>query len=1207
MTDQPGELEDLIDLSFEVADEDELVENLEDGDFFEGMTPRQIKRHKFQQTLKDLKKLASALPRLNAADRSAAMKIFEDAEKTGCELSLATFYKCAWPHLDPAPYKHNWHVDATAEQAEKLITGETRRLIVNQPPRTGKSNLLSVVFPLWVWIQSERGPMSGPQVKFLCASYGQSLSLKHSGDMRKLISSPWFQKHWGTAFKLLDDRNAVGFFENDRGGYRMSTSVGAGLTGQGGDCVLAGTFVNTPSGRVRIEDLKIGDQVYGFDISQDKVVTSRVLAQRSLVKKGLYEIRTSFGNSLFCTADHPIFVPGRGYVEASKLGCGDRIVVTGGARRRHSPPVLRVRTTSAEDTLPSTEIVETRGVRQLLRSALRLRTPREKTRASLFTLWRTKLSAAFSLLHVGLRRGNEERAPTNKEGKILSRLRRCFLQNNDLLHPPMRRLGALTTDDGFTESQIQKAREIFEPVQISDTFHPNQRSAPMCGLSETGLQGSDRQDSKTLGSGGTSYRREHTEQSTGESHSFVPVVPQETPPWEIETVLEVCSGSEGSYEFYDIQVEGCCNFFANDILVHNCILIDDPHNTQDVVSEAERTAAINWYSQSLVTRLNDPKTGVMLLVMQRQHEEDLTGYLMENEPEFWEHFVLRMRYEINPFLEYDPRGYDENGEILEDLASAEGTLLWPERIPENEVAKMEKTLGTYGCTPAESPVLMADLTLKPISEVKAGDEVAGFTTDTENGTARRSLKKSTVKRTFSYVAPVVKITLDTLETIRCTADHKWFMGKGGAGSKENRPMYRPAKIGRSLIRVCPPRLPNLTPEQERMAGWLGGFFDGEGSATNCEKRKQIRPNGERFPPSVQLSFYQTADKNLPVCEELERCLKEFGFTYNLYRGKNPVDKPHWQEKRHYQLNDMGPQGIQKFLHIVKPVKWKERITEGAYRSKFSTGKEKIISIEPDGVEPVYALETTTGNYVVWGLASSNSEGQLQQRPSPKGGGIIKVEHWKMFPPEGQEEEWKRDGVICWPPVEYVVASLDGAYTEREENDPSGFTVWGLWYDKLGLPKVIAMHAWEDFLSFNPLVMRVGNNCRKFKVDVLLIEAKASGISAAQEIQRVFGASEWTTILVNPKGDKVARAISVQGIWEEGTIMAPDRAWAQLLIDRFAQFPKGKRKDIVDSGTQAIRWMRDNGLIKRRDERMREVHDALPRPGASLADAPPYDV
>jgi predicted phage terminase large subunit-like protein len=62
----------------------------------------------------------------------------------------------------------------------------------------------------------------------------------------------------------------------------------------------------------------------------------------------------------------------------------------------------------------------------------------------------------------------------------------------------------------------------------------------------------------------------------------------------------------------------------------DCIVIDDPHNPQQVLSEVERATALRWVDQQLVTRLNDARTGVIVVIMQRLHERDLTGHLLEH-------------------------------------------------------------------------------------------------------------------------------------------------------------------------------------------------------------------------------------------------------------------------------------------------------------------------------------------------------------------------------------------------------------------------------------------------------------------------------------------------------------------------------------------------------------------------------------------------
>jgi hypothetical protein len=65
------------------------------------------------------------------------------------ERSLADFVRQAWPVLEPkTPYLENWHLELLIEALEAVAIGQIQRLIINIPPRFGKSLLASVLFPV---------------------------------------------------------------------------------------------------------------------------------------------------------------------------------------------------------------------------------------------------------------------------------------------------------------------------------------------------------------------------------------------------------------------------------------------------------------------------------------------------------------------------------------------------------------------------------------------------------------------------------------------------------------------------------------------------------------------------------------------------------------------------------------------------------------------------------------------------------------------------------------------------------------------------------------------------------------------------------------------------------------------------------------------------------------------------------------------------
>src|SRR5258706_3086387 len=62
------------------------------------------------------------------------------------------------------------------------------------------------------------------------------------------------------------------------------------------------------------------------------------------------------------------------------------------------------------------------------------------------------------------------------------------------------------------------------------------------------------------------------------------------------------------------------------------IIIDDPLKPDEALSETQRNAVNNWYDHTLVSRLNDKRTGCIILIMQRLHEDDLVGHVLDAEP-----------------------------------------------------------------------------------------------------------------------------------------------------------------------------------------------------------------------------------------------------------------------------------------------------------------------------------------------------------------------------------------------------------------------------------------------------------------------------------------------------------------------------------------------------------------------------------------------
>lgn len=518
------------------------------------------------------------------------VEAMDELDRVDCEEDLIEFLRQGWRYVDPSPFRVGWHLEAIGEHLSAVTSGEIRRLVINIPPRMTKSSLVSVAWPAWTWAQREKSPLSGPHVQFLFASYAQTLSERDSMKTRRLIQSPWYQRLWGSRFSLTGDQNAKRRFETDHGGYRLATSVGGSLTGEGG--------------------------------------------------------------------------------------------------------------------------------------------------------------------HI--------------------------------------------------------------------------------------------------------------------------------------------------------------------------IVVDDPHNTIEIESEAVRASTTMWWDEALSTRLNDLATGAYVIIMQRLYEDDLTGHVLTQEAGDWVHLMLPM--------EYEPRRSCHTVLGFADPRTEEGELLCEERVGYNDLQSLKRRLGPFG-----------------------------------------------------------------------------------------------------------------------------------------------------------------------------------------------------------------------------------------------------------------------------------TAGQLQQSPTPRGGGIIKSEYWQAWPPhveELEDSQGRKLKPIGYPEMDFILASIDTAMTEKQENDFSAMSIWGIWRDKRDMPQIMLMEAWAEHLALHELVSRIIADCTRRKVDRILIEAKNNGFSVHQEIMRLCRGAQWGLFLEPVKGDKVARAHACQPTFAAGQVWAPARnvggdvvflKWAQSVIEQCASLPKGANDDLADTATQAINHMRRGGLLITKEDKVVELqHRLAPR-------------
>lgn len=152
-------------------------------------------------------------------------------EKLYCESSFHYFVKCAWPVIESTPFIDGWHIHAECEHLEMVFYKKIKKLKINVPPRTGKTNIISVMFPAWCFIKD-------PSIRFLFSSHAQKISFEHSRLCRLLIESHWYRRFWGDRVIISKDQSTKGHFTTTEHGHRIATSVSSGSTALGGDVLV---------------------------------------------------------------------------------------------------------------------------------------------------------------------------------------------------------------------------------------------------------------------------------------------------------------------------------------------------------------------------------------------------------------------------------------------------------------------------------------------------------------------------------------------------------------------------------------------------------------------------------------------------------------------------------------------------------------------------------------------------------------------------------------------------------------------------------------------------------------------------------------------------------------------------------------------------------------------------------------------------------
>lgn len=110
---------------------------------------------------------------------------------------------------------------------------------------------------------------------------------------------------------------------------------------------------------------------------------------------------------------------------------------------------------------------------------------------------------------------------------------------------------------------------------------------------------------------------------------------------------------------------------------YDYIVTDDPHKILEAESEVERENVYQWWTETMQYRVTNPATAVHVIIMQRLHDQDLTGKMLAMKELGYEHLMLPM--------EYEPDRATVTSLGKPDRRTKEGELLFPKLYPQSAV------------------------------------------------------------------------------------------------------------------------------------------------------------------------------------------------------------------------------------------------------------------------------------------------------------------------------------------------------------------------------------------------------------------------------------------------------------------------------------------------------------------------------------------
>lgn len=606
---------------------------------------------------------AKQLPYDEQVELANLLGQYENALKVQkCQNSFIDFVKEMWPAFIPGR-----HHDIMADAFERVANGTCKRLIINMAPRHTKSEFSSYLLPAWFLGKY-------PDKKIIQTAHTAELAVGFGRKVRNLVGNPHYQKIFPNV-SLSSDSKAAGRWNTNKGGDYFAIGIGGAVTGKGADCVYFSCKCLTLNGIIPISQVKVGDEVYGYDHKSRKTKWTRVLAVSTQYKPELVSV-----GGFICTPDHRIY-DGSDYTKASEAS---------------SATVLPMweRLSSSEEG--ARKITKEKGDDQRVEVLLLERLPGGRGDLQKVSTLRRMESADGSNMQgmlsegqacegqlLSLQEGLHEEFLRVQEGRGEEREPESLLREGVLLGlegDQTKNVSSTHWDVQYLQIPVFGEEKVLQHGVLCKAQGEEQGLRRGVELQEASSQIEGQGTLRLLREGqaeycGASYQPRFIRPQDGEPSDALRTVSQPLSSYSVGTCAEDLKGSllGSGHWVVDIQTESK-NFFCEGVLAHNCLIIDDPHSEQEAAIAAANPSIYDgvyeWYTSGPRQRLQPG--GAIVIVMTRWSKRDLCGQILKASSQ--------------------KDGLDE-WEVIEFPAiMPSGNPLWPEFWPLEELEKIKAEL-----------------------------------------------------------------------------------------------------------------------------------------------------------------------------------------------------------------------------------------------------------------------------------------------------------------------------------------------------------------------------------------------------------------------------------------------------------------------------------------------------------------------------------